>query len=240
MLKIVPSQEQLIESILNIHSKLHIAPQNFPLSDAIHADDISPDIPKNPPEEQIEFEPDLCHTDATTVQEPDVSTTKKPYPNNQPLLFEDELPIKANAGTIFEDPPGIDEPEAYRKWIDEILLELSGDGLSNKEICAELMERGIKTPRGKEKWYPVGVNAMLNHLRLQREEAGATKRQADEPKLGSPEYGDWLFDKISELRAEGMPYGKIEKYLNDKDILTVTGKPWGRNGVYAFFKKRAG
>lgn len=245
VLNAVPNQEQLIESLLNIHSRLHVASQEFSSSDAIHADDISPDTQKTPPEEPIAFEQDLCHTDATTVQEMDISTTKKPYPNNQPLLFEDESPIKANVGTLFEDPPGIDEPEAYRKWIDAVLLELSGDGLSNKEICAELMERGIKTPKGKEAWYPVAVAAMLKPLQSQQDEAGSidepeTESQIDAiPKQGSPGYDDWLFEKIEGLRAEGMTYGKIEGYLNDNGILTVTGKKWGRNSVYAFFKKRS-
>ena len=280
----------------------------------------------------LEFEPDESHQDDIPVLETENSKPKKPYPNSQPLLFEDEEPskININAGTLFENPPSINDPEAYRKWIDEVLLELSGDRLSNKEICTELMERGIKTPKGKEKWYPVGVHAMLNHLRLQQEETGTTEepkksfipswqdegyreyvreaifrlkahglnsseivdsleklkiktitgkkrwsigmvnkmlnefgdldkvldriqseqedagaidkpeRQADEPKVGSPEYGDWLFEKITELRTEGMPYGKIERYFNDKGILTVTGKKWGRNSVYAFFKKRSG
>ena len=47
------------------------------------------------------------------------------------------------------------------------------------------------------------------------------------------------YDLIKSLRDKGFGYRKISKILNDKGILTHTGKSWGETGnsVYSVLKK---
>jgi len=99
--------------------------------------------------------------------EPKKLTPPNEYPNSQSELFQEDIsaPPSMDVENIFNNPPSIDDSDTYREWINNVLLEISGDGLSNKDICTELMERKILTPKGAEKWFPVAVAAMLKHLR---------------------------------------------------------------------------
>lgn len=57
------------------------------------------------------------------------------------------------------------------------------------------------------------------------------------PELGTDAYTDWLFDRITDLRAEGMGWKDIMERLNSEGILTLRGKPWGRGNVDGFYKR---
>ena len=204
-----------------------------------------------PPELAIEFEPDN-HTDGDTDLEPEAYESVKPYPNSQPLLFEEEIidNNRANAETIFENSPNIDDTSAYRQWVDSVLLKLSRAGLSNSQICAEMMKRDIRTPKGKEKWYPVGVHAMLNHIKLKQEEAGANgevedhaiqqDKDPDEPAIPTwqdEEYRKYTRDMIFKMRAEGNTLRSIAEKLTQMGIKTRKGgEKWSFSSVNGILK----
>ena len=47
-----------------------------------------------------------------------------------------------------------------------------------------------------------------------------------------------LYDKVMELRSEGLGYRRIAQRLNSEEILTPRGKMWHPSSVYSLIKKR--
>ena len=165
---------------------------------------------------------------------------KRPYPNRQPVLqFEDEADIikssTASNINIFADQPDFNDTDAYRLWIDSILISLSDDDLSHQEICIEMMERGIKTPKGKEKWFSIGVRGLLNHIKLKQQEAADTSLEFEsdsDPEANAPKaptweddgYREYTRDMIFQFREEGMTLNQIVDELTKIGAKTRTGK----------------
>ncbi len=194
----------------------------------------------DPDEPVSDIKPDSEEIRETPIFEVDEVGTDKneasPYPNNQPLLFEeDREKCDGTEGTLFEKAPDIKEKAVYRKWIDAVLMELSGDGLSNKEICAELMQRKILTPKGKERWYPIGVQGMLNHIALKKkqqsngvedtdEDKDKPKLKIEDPKWTDEGYREYSRDIIFTLRQEGNTLKQIVEELAEMELKTRTGK----------------
>ena len=57
----------------------------------------------------------------------------------------------------------------------------------------------------------------------------------------TPPYSDYqlfLFEKISELREQGLGYRRISNILNEEEILTVRGKVFTNSHVHSILKKK--
>ncbi|MBF0234877.1 MAG: hypothetical protein HQK65_17860 [Desulfamplus sp.] len=49
-------------------------------------------------------------------------------------------------------------------------------------------------------------------------------------------YTDWLFDRITEMKAVGKIMAGNERKFNEDDILSINGKAWNRNMARSFLK----
>ena len=52
------------------------------------------------------------------------------------------------------------------------------------------------------------------------------------------DYQTYLYNKISELKQEGLGYRKIAKLLNDENIKTSRGNAFYPSSVYSILKKK--
>ncbi len=172
------------------------------------------------------------------TSEPDKTISeKRPYPNRQPELQFEEEPMTTTEpeNNIFSNMPPIEDTAAYREWIDTILVDLSENGLPNDQICYAMMGRGILTPKGKRQWYPIGVQGLLNHIRLKQQEADNASFEIEsdpDPEANASKvptweddgYREYTRDMIFQFRGDGMTLNQIVDELTKIGAKTRTGK----------------